>query len=165
MKGKNVFGSGCALLLLFGSFGCQESVDFPDEPEIEFKSFERNDDGSADLTIEFTDGDGDIGLNEGDTTGKYAPGKKYFHNLFVHYYEKQDGEWVKRDLNPPYFYRVPVITPDGKNKALEGDIEVHLEKPYYDPNNSFDTIKYRVQLVDRALNESNKVFSPVMTKE
>jgi len=52
-----------------------------------------------------------------------------------------------------------VVTPTGQNKSLEGEIAVAL-KPYPTlPGTSGDTIRYSVKLVDRALHESNLVYT------
>ncbi|MFB6257095.1 MAG: hypothetical protein ABEH38_00250 [Flavobacteriales bacterium] len=143
---------------------CYPPDDFPPKPEIEFKKFEKADNNKAYLTISFTDGDGNIGLKEGDTTGKFSPGNRYHHNLFLEYYEKQNGDWVHRDLDPPFYYRIPPLEPKGKSKALKGDIRVELEPTYFDPGSSYDTIKYSIQLADRDLNESNIVETdPIVT--
>jgi hypothetical protein len=151
-----------ALLTTVGSLllgGCLRTEEFPVEPVITYKEFKAFGD-SASLVIKFTDGDGDIGLGQGDTTGAYAPGQTYYHNFFVEYYKLDNGVW-----SPPFvfalplYYRVPVVTPTGQNKALEGEIAVAL-KPYPTlPGTSGDTIRYSVKLVDRALHESNVVYT------
>jgi hypothetical protein len=57
------------------------------------------------------------------------------------------------------YYRVPVVTPTGQNKALEGEIAVALKPWPTLPGTTGDTIRYSVKLVDRALHESNVVFT------
>ena len=51
------------------------------------------------VDIAFTDGDGDIGLNESDTFGDFGYGKSNFYNFKCWYFEKKGGKWVKV-LNP-----------------------------------------------------------------
>lgn len=136
---------------------CKKPDSYPDEPELSFEKFEKGKDDKAFLTVSFTDGDGNVGLKEGDTTGKFSPDNRYHYNLFLEYFEKQNGEWVKRELDPPFYYRIPPLEPKGQSKALEGDIRVELSPTYYDPNSPYDTIKYKVRLADRDLNESNPV--------
>jgi len=139
--------------------GCLKTEEFPVEPVISYKEFKQFGD-SASIVVKFTDGDGDIGLGQGDTTGAFAPGQTYYHNFFVEYYTLENDVW-----SPPFvfalplYYRVPVVTPTGQNKALEGEIAVAL-KPYPTlPGTSGDTIRYSVKLVDRALHESNLVYT------
>jgi hypothetical protein len=121
---------------------------------------------SGKIIVSFTDGDGDIGLNEGDTTGDFAPRSIFHHNLFIEYYEKDDVlGWVRgKDIvgnDISFLYRIPFLTPNGNNKALKGSIEVSIEPYYFNPLSSqSDTIKYLIKLVDRDLNESNIVESP-----
>jgi len=139
--------------------GCLKTEEFPDEPAIAYKAFTQYGD-SASIVVSFTDGDGDIGLDQGDTTGPYAPGETFYHNFFVEYYTLENGVWsAPFEFALPLYYRVPVVTPTGQNKSLEGEIAVAL-KPYPTlPGTSGDTIRYSVKLVDRALNESNLVFT------
>ncbi|MBL4706112.1 MAG: hypothetical protein JKY54_16415 [Flavobacteriales bacterium] len=156
-----------SLVLIIGLMSCLKPEKFPPEPEIGFKSFEVLSD-SAKLTITFQDGDGDIGLNDGDTNAPYDTSSIYHYNLFAQYWEKDDVlGWVQgTDFlgNPIEFkYRTPIITPTGQNKALKGEIEMTLEPFFRDPSSSeSDTIRYKVMLVDRALNESNWVETDVI---
>lgn len=148
---------------------CLKPETFPVEPAIKFESFTAMQDSGL-LIISFTDGDGDIGLSEADTTGDFAPNSVYHHNLFIEYYEKDDlAGWVRgTDLSGDdieFLYRIPYLTPNGNNKALKGNIEVTIEPSYFNPLSSeSDTIKYRIKLVDRNLNESNVIESPVITR-
>lgn len=144
------------VVLVTMALGCLKVETLPPEPTIEFVSFQQFAD-SASLTFMFQDGDGDIGLNDSDTTGAYASGEPFHHNLFIEYFEKQNGSWVLINLALPYRYRIPVITPTGQNKLLEGEIAVALAPFPTDPNSSYDTVKYSVQLADRALNLSNVI--------
>ncbi len=138
---------------------CLKSEKFPSTPAITFESFEVAGD-SAFLTIAFTDGDGDIGLDDDDTLPPYhydEGNNRNFYNLFLEYFEWESEQWVKKDLTPPFYYRIPVITPTGQNKALDGEIEVLLPF-YYNPFlTSGDSVKYEVLLMDRSLKESNVV--------
>lgn len=156
-------------ILIFGLISCLKPQKFPPEPIIEYDNFIAMSD-SGELVISFTDGDGDIGLAKGDTTGAYRPSNKYHHNLFVEYFEKVDGAgWQPgKDIAGEdiiFLYRIPVLTPQGKNKALKGKIRVTIEPSYYNPlSTDSDTIKYRITLVDRSLTESNTVESAVITR-
>ena len=116
----------CGVLLA----GCLETTSFPDEPEITFQDFVQYPD-SAIVTIGFTDGDGNFGLDQADTTGSYCTnGCLFYWNFFCEYYEKVDGEWVHQAIDwtdpdeLPFYYRVPRVIPSGQNPSLEGEIEV-----------------------------------------
>lgn len=150
--------------IFFGLHSCQSVDDFPDEPEISFKSFEIEDE-SAVLKFNFTDGDGNIGLEEGDTIPPFCPEEcDYYHNLFCEYYELQDGEWVIfDDLAAPFYYRIPIVEPKGQNPTLEGEIHVDLNT-YFITGSGYDTCRMSVKLVDRDLNESNTIFTRTYLK-
>lgn len=161
MNGTQHGPAKVALALMAGGLlftGCLKPEKFPAEPRIEFKAFEQFGD-SASLVISFTDGDGDIGLDASDTQAPFDTASTYYFNLFLEYYELRNGEWVQPPLLLPYYYRVPRITPTGQNKALEGEIAVAL-KPWPINVPQFDTIRFSVMMVDRALNESNVVMTP-----
>ncbi|MBK9418067.1 MAG: hypothetical protein IPN62_12430 [Flavobacteriales bacterium] len=145
--------------------GCLKKEEFPPEPVITFKSLEQFGD-SASLSITFTDGDGDIGLDDGDTQAPFDAGSTFYHNLFLGYEEFQDGQWVEVELLLPLNYRIPRITPSGQNKALSGEIAVALKPwPIFPVTGDPDTLRFTVKLVDRSLNESNEVTSSEVVVE
>ena len=158
-----------AILFIALISSCLKPETFPLEPIITFDSFRTMTD-SGEIAISFTDGDGDLGLRESDTTGSFSPDKIYHHNLFIEYYEKDDAlGWIRgKDLagnDITFLYRVPYLTPNGNNKALKGVVKVVLEPTYFNPISSqSDTIKYKIRLVDRSLNVSNTVESPTITR-
>ena len=120
-------------------------------------------DSSGVLRLQFTDGDGDMGLSPSDTFPPFNYGSKFYFNFFINYFEKQNGEWVKIVLPPiepggdtlTNNSRIPDLTPVGQNKVLQGDLifELFTNNPF----SPYDTIKYEVTIVDRALNRSNMV--------
>ena len=145
--------AGFSSLILFG---CRPNQCNEDIPVIEFSEFQKLDDNSAKLILTFKDCDGDIGLNQADSVDPYK------YNLFMEYFEKQNGVWVADTPLVPYYYRIPVLY-DGTGDAVEGDIEVTMQY-YYNPFSNYDTIKFQVHLMDRALNESNVVETGEIVK-
>lgn len=143
---------GATCLLFFT--GCTPDDCEEEIPEIEFKSFERAQD-SALLTISFLDCDGDIGLRENETDPPYD------FNLFVSYLEWKGGEWVKLELdsNNDLKYRVPTLESTGNSDKLDGDIELTMLSARF---GTADTVSYEIYLVDRALNESNRIRTPLV---
>lgn len=137
--------------------GCLKTEEFPKEPHVEFKSYDAGAD-PARLTISFTDGDGDIGLGQGDTLAPFQPGSPWFYNFYVDYYRKVNGSWELQTFDLPLYYRVPVITPTGQNKSLQGDIAVDIAHAVL-PQIPGDTVKFGIHIADRALHLSNTVFS------
>lgn len=153
-----------ALFLAFVALGCGPKEEFPIEPRITFKSFVQGDNG-AKLTISFTDGDGDIGLDPSDSGYPYDSASTYYNNFFLHYEELQNGTWVRPELELENNYRIPRITPSGQNKTLKGDITVDLFWPIR-PGSPYDTVRFEVFIVDRALHESNRVITdPIIVQD
>jgi hypothetical protein len=147
---------------------CLKPEKYPIEPAITYKSFVMLDDPSAIISFDFTDGDGDIGLGEGENTPPYNPGSVYENNVFITYYEKVNGVWqvgVDQNGDPAAFnYRTKLLTPTGKNKALRGTISITMS-PYYSPfSPDSDTIRYKIRMCDRALHMSNEVFTPEIVR-
>ncbi|MCB9183207.1 MAG: hypothetical protein H6591_04760 [Flavobacteriales bacterium] len=141
--------------VLLASLGCLKREEFPAEPSIAYKSFTQYGD-SASLVISFTDGDGDIGLDESDNQPPFDVGSDYYYNLFCDYEELRDGVWTPVSLALPLRYRVPRITPTGQNKTLEGEIAVALAWPVI-PDAEVDTVRFQLRLLDRALRSSAQV--------
>lgn len=156
MPGTKVFGAALAVALL--GTACLKTEEFPTAPQITFKSYVQSPD-SATLTISFTDGDGDIGLDQGDTLAPFNPGSQWYHNFFVDQYKKVNGSWVLQQFALPLYYRIPVITPTGQNKALQGDITVEISPQVLPPPLPGDTTRFSVRIADRALHESNTVYT------
>ncbi len=155
-------------LLAVGS--CKKYEEFPDEPVIEFMDFtvlrdQQGIDQRGILKFSYTDGDGNIGLHDSDTVAPYN------YNLFIKYFEQQNGVFKEIFLITPiptdstviydtatFNGRIPILTPLGKNKAIRGEVEDTLFV-----NNllsPFDTIKFEAYIVDRDLNKSNVISTP-----
>ena len=164
--------SKIALMIGIGAMlisSCLRTEEYPPEPIITFDGYQLvdsvdqlgNENTFCIVTIAFTDGDGNVGLRPGDTTGRFHPDSLFYHNLLVDYYEWNDSindfELID-DLDPSFSARIPYLTPTGKNKTLKGDI-------IYDLNVSFtnsDTVQFGFRLVDRDFNVSNTELSPVV---
>lgn len=147
-------------LLLIGLFilSCAKPPEFPVEPAIEFLRLSSNtlpqslaDDEFVLATISFTDGDGDIGNDDNETT------------------------IIITDLRDSTLESSATILPkvpeQGANNGISGEITFRIFQSccIYPPEffqtsctpstSSFvvDTIVYEVYIIDRAGNESNKV--------
>jgi hypothetical protein len=137
-------------------FSCTKKECDGDIPTIQFLRFEQFEGDSAKMVIGFNDCNGDIGLGQGDSIEPYK------YNLYMRYFEKQNGSWIELTPLIPYNYRIPVLY-DGTEDAIEGDIEISM-KSYYNPTSGFDTIKYQLYITDRMLNESNTVETTEILK-
>jgi hypothetical protein len=153
---------------------CNKGDEYPDEPLIEFMSFSKvynSTTGIYDrgvLKLSFTDGDGNIGLTDSDTIYPYD------YNLYITYFEVQNGDTVKVPLvywdNVLQRYdtlshnaRIPMLTPAGQEKAIKGEIEDILD--IYNFQSSFDTLLFEIYVVDRSLNKSNVIITPRIVRK
>lgn len=152
-------------LILFGiSFilsGCLERENFPDEPRLLAGRLDVAGSGAT-MVLSFTDGDGNFGLEDGDTTGLFNPCIRRW-NLYAEYYEKQNGQWILVSIDPcdgpfpdsdvAFYYRVPWARPSGQDQTQEGELLVDM--PIWNLPSDFDTVLFKVKIVDRDMNESN----------
>lgn len=162
------------LVLMFSLlfFGCVKFEDYPLEPQIEYQDFVFLIDDSTNviekgiLSFSYQDGDGDIGLNQEDTIYPFNFGSEYYYNLLVRYFEKQNGTFVEVPLlswnsetqvydTSTFNSRIPRLLPEGEKRAIKGVVEneLFINNPFSD----FDTIMFKVKIVDRSLNVSNEI--------
>ncbi|RPD48362.1 hypothetical protein DNI29_06965 [Hymenobacter sediminis] len=183
--------SYAALLALMGvgAASCINPPEYSDTPEISFKSltsvpFDSIKDGDPAgsfnrvvVTISFKDGDGDLGLSDEDTNPPYArlnPDgslNKYNNNYFLTLQEKNsDGtfsDFVLPDPGLNYNSRYPRLEPDSqgdRKQPLKGDLS--FKQTFGVGSPPFvrgRTVRFRVYIVDRALHESNEVFTDPIT--
>ena len=176
-KGRAFLVSACIAVVFF--YGCKGNEIYPIVPAIVFKDAfvvynSSNTDSFVVLSFTYKDGDGDLGLDAGDSfppynTNTLGPNNsntnRFANNIWVNYFQKANGMYsqpvipftsdtVREDI------KVGNLTPDGANKAIRGEIRVQLNTvPRSYPDHS-DTIKLKVRLIDRALNISNEIETP-----
>ncbi|MBI5219677.1 MAG: hypothetical protein HY958_12175 [Bacteroidia bacterium] len=137
-------------------FSCRKPKKYSDIPEIHYKSFYLRDTNDqlnnvkmGTLTFSFIDGDGDIGLRQGDTFPPYDSSK---YNLFTTLFQKTDSGFEEIHLDNPN-YRLPYIdVSEGQNKTVKGDIKIDFT---YNYPLKYHTIKYKFYIMDRAFHKSN----------
>lgn len=149
-------------IFLLGICSCKRDCHFSEIPNLEFSKFEKISnstgiDNQGYLKLNFTDGDGDIGLKSSDTLYPYGYNDDYYYNFFIDYYEKQNGVYVKIDLPLTNNSRLPVLS-DNSPECLSGEISIKLS--YNNILSQYDTICFKCYIVDRALNKSNIVTTP-----
>ncbi len=156
-------------------FSCRKIEKYPIEPVIKYDNFIlllNTQTGKTErgvLSISYTDGDGDLGLDPDDTLPPFDKGSDYYYNILIKYFEKQNGTFVEVPLlswNPEeqtydtitFNGRFPNLTPIHGNKNIKGIIQdtMYVNNPLSD----FDTIKFKVSIYDRALHLSNEVETP-----
>lgn len=145
------------LLCVLGLTACFKKNKYPSTPQLYFEKFTPTGD-SASIVLRFEDGEGDIGLSPEETAAPYNVGSKYEYNLYLIYYEKVNGKFVVgKDFNGDSIVFKNRLRPvyEGKEKSISGKITYTLSPYYYNfLSTDSDTIQYRIQLIDRALNES-----------
>lgn len=168
-------------LLLVALSGCVKQEEFSVVPSLSFKSLNQYKDAAGlDSTLiiylDYSDGDGDIGLTDADTNGPFKRLQKTYFNLIVEIYEVKNGVKTKLlnplAVNPPIDYfadtfhfsqRIDNLTPEGKNKSIRGVIDVSINFFVMQVANvKPDSAVFAFQLYDRSLNASKVVETPVL---
>ena len=150
-KATQFLGMACVLAVGLAYGGCGKKFSSSTTPQITYGSISpqiaREAKDTININMTFLDGDGDLGpANNEDTTT----------NVFV--IDRRSGNSVLS-----FTYRLPYITPPGSNKAIKGDIQLHLPQPFRRLGHPRDTAKFDVQIADRAGHRSNTITtSPVI---
>ncbi len=143
------------------ALSCERSQQFPDEPFVRLEEYEvvganvDPDSPNEHIRIKFyfTDGDGNIGLEDNQLAPPHCETCEHYFNLFVNVYSKEDGVF---ELNYPYPARIKNLTPNAQNQSLEGHMEYKIDIA----NRLSDTLRIDFYLEDRDLNASNTEMTP-----
>src|SRR4051812_46907355 len=118
------------LILAITISSCKKPDEYPIIPAISLSKLYVNKDAqgydkSFTVVLDFTDGDGDIGyLEEGQNGYPYDdPNSEYFKNYKGGVYRFKNGSWQLVPVKTEFGGRIPYLTPEGKNKALKGQIQ------------------------------------------
>lgn len=175
MNKRNLIG---LLFLSMVMASCQKPVEYPIEPEIAYEGFTYliNEDstftGEGIVSFSYTDGDGDLGLGDGDTLPPFGFHDTHYYNMVVDYLKCENGVFVKTPLLSPHVPTNPGDTlvlfdtvtfnarfkrlrDSDEPKAISGKMDYRLtvQNPF-SPN---DTVKFEIRIIDRALHESNAI--------
>jgi hypothetical protein len=158
------FIAGVIFLLIAFTSGCEDIVSYPNKPLIKFKNhttYLTNDSlgnkiALVKLELDFTDGDGDIGIQQ-PLFSESPDSLKY--NFFLTLYDYKNGTFEKvENLEGNQNFRIPYIKREGQNKTLKGTIYIDIEYKSI----IYDTIFYSFYLVDRKFHRSNVDSSDVI---
>ncbi|MBK9984256.1 MAG: hypothetical protein IPP15_18105 [Saprospiraceae bacterium] len=150
------------LLLSLAGWQCLDSPNFPDTPVIKFISLSKDSlnqgvfqEDSLIVKFSFTDGDGDIGRTDKDSTNDI-----FFIDLRT---GTQDNT-----------FGIPEIPQEGAGNGVEGVVKIVLfttcciypkdsinpaDPCRPNPNIPFDTLQYRIYIKDNAGHKSNEILT------
>jgi GH15 family glucan-1,4-alpha-glucosidase len=140
---------------------CQNVNKFPDIPYVRLESYElvaANVDPDVPgehivVKFYFTDGDGNIGLNDNQLDPPHCETCGHYYNLFVNVNSKVDGAFEK---TYDYNSRIKDLTPNAQYQVLEGHMIYKIDIA----NRASDTIMIDFYLEDRDINKSNVDMTP-----
>ena len=165
------------LAVAFLLCSCQETIEYPIEPQITYQGFTYllDDDsvpsGQGILSIGYTDGDGDLGLDDTDNEYPFGPKDPYYYNLIIDYLKWDGAQFVETPLvfwnqqdqcydTISFSARFKRLTDSEEPKAISGTIDYTID--YLNPLSPHDSIKFRVCIVDRALHISNSIETEII---
>ncbi|MFD2784774.1 hypothetical protein [Hymenobacter rubripertinctus] len=176
-----------AVLLAFTSLGavsCISPPDYPDTPQIEFRSITQEikldalqqEYNNVGVSINYKDGDGNLGMNKEEVdAGKNDPLNPNSYN-FICIMQVLNSNNTFTDFTatpalPGYSGQFPYLPPaeQGDRKApLRGDItlDIPITTPIITPFQTVpkgSVVRFKVKIKDRTLNESNEIVTSPIT--
>lgn len=158
--------------ILIAMAACKKKLEYPIEPKITFDglSYLMNADstltGEVILTIGYTDGDGDLGLDDADTLYPFGPNDPHYYNLIIDYLKWDGNDFVETPLlnwnqqtqsfdTISFNARFKRLVFNDEEASISGVIDYTMM--VFNPLSPNDTIKFRAHILDRALHESNTI--------
>ena len=164
-------------ILLLAVAACQKKVEYPIEPKIAYTGFtylinaDSTFSGQGILSFSYTDGDGDLGLDVSDSLPPFNSNGPYYYNLIIDYQKFENGAFHSVPLlswnqetqsfdTVSFNARFKRLTASEEPKPISGDMDYTLfvQNPF-SPN---DTVRFAVKIIDRALHESNVIFTETL---
>lgn len=144
---RNINTLTLKLLMMCVIFSCKKDTEkFAKIPSLEFvkitPSVAAEFVDEVKITVLYRDKDGDIGENDPEVK-----------NLFV-----TDN---RNDVE--YSFRIPELTPEGSEIAVEGNFEINLKVLSMVGDQEEESAAFSVYILDRALNKSNSVTTEAIT--
>ena len=158
--------------MALATLACQKPVEYPIEPKIAYEGFtylfnaDSTFSGEGVISFSYTDGDGDLGLDDSDTLSPFGFNDAHYYNMVVDYLKCVNGEFVKTPLlswnvqtqtydTVTFNARFKRLRDSEEPKAISGkmDYTLTVQNPF-SPN---DTVKFEIHILDRALHESNTI--------
>ncbi|WP_149239778.1 hypothetical protein [Dyadobacter sp. 32] len=151
------------ILLAVSLLGCIKIPDISHTPKIAyngikqytiFDSAGRKITEKVILTIDFEDGDGDLGNTADERAGEYENHPNY---ELVTLTKQPDGSWSEKIRNEDIPKWMPVLKPDVKAGPIRGKLDYNSSYPYGNSTVPI-TLKFKIRIKDRALNVSNQIM-------
>ena len=176
MKTRTLIG---IVFLALVAVSCQKPVAYPVEPKIAYEGFtylfnpDSTFSGEGVISFSYTDGDGDLGLDDADTLSPFGFNDAHYYNMLIDYLKCVNGEFVKTPLlswnaqtqsydTVTFNARFKRLRDSEEPKAISGTMDYTL--PVQNPFSPNDTIKFEIHILDRALHESNVIQTdPIFT--
>jgi hypothetical protein len=163
------------LFLAVWSAGCVDIPDFGDTPVIYFNGITQDiqiDTVSGreqktevvTVTLDFEDGDGDLGASSDDVqktdfTSAYekVPGWGVPANYeLITMVQNKDSSWSERIMEGDSFKFFPLLKPDGKPGPIKGKLDLKI--PFRYLGSAVPTkVRFKVRIIDRAFHISNQL--------
>lgn len=158
--------------ILIAMAACKKKLEYPIEPAITYQglTYLMNADstlsGEIILSIGYTDGDGDLGLDDADTLYPFGPNDPHYYNLIIDYLKWDGNDFVETPLlnwnqqtqsfdTISFNARFKRLVFNDEEASISGVIDYTMM--VFNPVSPNDTIKFRAHLLDRALHESNTI--------
>ena len=153
------------LIVFLMLFSCKKEKEYPVIPTIEYKEFLYTPSSSDGFFVfKFTDGDGDIGLQQSDNYPPFDTSSFFYNNFYIHIYEKVNGNYqpftifnttTQQNDTIVFPYRIPYIEPISANGSLKGELETKIDVGLMRPYLQSDTVQFKAYIIDRTLHKSN----------
>lgn len=138
-------------------YSCVKKTTYNTVPEIEYKEFYPYVGDSALIQIKFTDGDGDIGVSQGDSTRTIWV-NYYYRDTVTNKYRGFYDNFNNDTLKTGYIVKAP--NDSYKGKPISGELLVKLQQ--FRHSKKIKDLKYVIYLYDNAGNKSNVVTTPAI---
>lgn len=173
---RNLLGVGFFLIIITGLTlsSCVDTPDFDNTPSIRFNdvepftiydSFSQTNADSIVITIDFEDGDGDLGISpeeRSDTTKLNTIYKEWGNYEITVLERKKDGTFQVRPVSVFDKLFFDTLKRDGKPGPIKGKLDFRQTLPA-SRFAKLTTVKFRIRVRDRAFNVSNSVETDTLS--
>ncbi len=160
------------IFLPLGLFSCVDIPDFDNTPRIEFNSitketvevteFSTQIVDKVTITVNFEDGDGDLGINSDEANDDKYIQSGWANYQLITYVKQRNGTFEKVDFIEDAMMFFPVLKPDGVAGPIKGKLDLHQDR-YHTSFSTPNVVKYEVRIRDRAMNVSNVIETDTIT--